>query len=189
MELISEEEIYQRKNEFFSKIVRGSLFIYPTDTIYGIGCNAMDKKSVLKVREVKGRFENPFSVIVPSKDWIRENCVVDKKVQEWMEKLPGPYTLILKLKNKNCIAKEVNNEKDTIGVRIPNHWFSLVVREVGVPVITTSANISGQQFMTSTENLDRKIKGQVDFIIYEGEKMGKPSTLVNLAEGGKVIKR
>jgi tRNA threonylcarbamoyl adenosine modification protein (Sua5/YciO/YrdC/YwlC family) len=182
MQNISEEELKTEKIIFFNKIKEGTLFIHPTDTIYGIGCNATNHKSVYRVRESKERYTAPFSVIAPSKDWIRQNCEVNEKVEEWLDKLPGPYTLILKLKDKGAIAPNVNMDMDTLGVRIPDHWFSEVVAEIGIPIVTTSANITKSNFMTSEEDLDPKITSKIDFMIYEGEKHGKPSRLVDLTK-------
>src|SRR3989344_5038821 len=188
MEVFTKTELQSRFPEIAERISKGAIFIYPTDTIYGIGCNALDEKAVAKIRQLKERPTNPFSIIVPSKDWIAENCMVTKEGKGWIAKLPGPYTLIFKLKNKNAIAKSVNQGEETIGVRIPDHWFSTVVRKLGFPIVTTSANRSGKAFMTSLDDLDPKIKEGVDFIIYEGEKKGRPSKIVNLVEG-KVTER
>ncbi len=148
-----------------------SVFIYPTDTIYGIGCDARDSESVKRIREIKEREKKPFSVIAPSKNWIKENCFVGKE----LDKLPGAYTLILKLK-KDCICKEVNNGLDTLGVRIPKHWFSEIVKKLGFPIVTTSVNTTGEKFMTCLDDLDKNIK--VDFVIYDGELNGKPSKII-----------
>ena len=90
--------------------------------------------------------------------------------------------MILKLKNKDAIAHEVNNNMDTVGIRIPEHWFSEFVSELDIPIVTTSANIKGENFMTSLENLNPSIKSKLSFIIYEGEKKGSPSTIVNLSK-------
>ena len=98
MPLISKTELDQRKDVFLDEIKSGIVFVYPTDTIYGIGCDATNSSSVLKVRNIKERNDLPFSVVAPSKDWIRDNCEVDAKAEQWLDKLPGPYTLILKLK-------------------------------------------------------------------------------------------
>ena len=170
----------------FITVREGCLFIHPTDTIYGIGCDATNFDAVKKVREVKGRSERPFSVIAPSKEWIKENCVVSEK---WLGKLPGPYTLILKLKNKSCIAKNVNMGLKTLGVRLPDHWINMDIKELNVPIVTTSANKTGGNFMTSADDLDDGIKSKTEFMIYEGEKHGRPSKIVDLTEGEKVIKR
>ncbi len=183
MQIFTKTELQLRFSEIAEQINNGVIFIYPTDTIYGIGCNALDTKAVDKIRMLKKRQNNPFSIIAPSKEWITENCIVTKEGKEWINKLPGPYTLILKLKNKNAIAKSVNQGEETAGVRIPNHWFNEVVRKLGFPIVTTSANLSAKPFMTSLEDLDSTIKRGVDFIIYEGEKKGRPSKIINLVKG------
>lgn len=182
MDIINRQELLLSKERYLHKIHAGSVFIHPTDTIYGLGCDATNPLAVSKIRQVKQRPTMPFSVIVPSKKWIYDNCVVSGEAVKWVERLPGPYTLVFKLANFYCIARQVNMGEDTIGVRIPKHWFSKVVEELEVPVISTSANISGQDFMTSLEDIDPRVASKIDFAIYEGEKIGKPSTIVKLAE-------
>jgi len=183
------DEFKIEKNEIISQIRDGAVFIYPTDTIYGIGCNALVSDSVKKIRKLKGRTSNPFSVIAPSIDWIRENCAIGKESEEWIGKLPGPYTLILRVKNKKCVSKNVNPGLSTIGVRIPNHWISQMVSESGIPLVTTSVNKRGEEYMTSLEDMDSSIGEAVEFILYEGQKKGKPSKIVDLAGNTKVIER
>jgi L-threonylcarbamoyladenylate synthase len=109
---------------------------------------------------------------------------LDKKAHSELAKLPGPYTLIIKLKNKDVIAKNINPKNDgTLGIRVPDHWFHNLVEAINFPIITTSANRSGQPFMTSLENLDPEIEKGVDFIIYEGEKQARPSQIIDLVKG------
>ena len=189
MQVLSKEEFEQEKYAIKAKLSENSpIFVYPTDTIYGIGCSALNKEAVEKVRAAKQRTKNPFSVIAPSKEWIMENCIVDDDGKEWLKKLPGPYTLVFKMKKK-CVAENVAPGLKTLGVRIPDHWFSDFVNELKIPIITTSANKSSEDFMTSLENLDMDIKSKIDFIIYEGEKIGRPSKIVDLANKGNIIKR
>ena len=187
--IITKEEFVLQKDTFFEDIEAGAVFIYPTDTIYGLGGNATSQNVVKEIRNIKKRDKQPFSVIVPSKEWIRKNCFVGEKEEKWLEKLPGPYTLILRLKNKECVAENLAPGLDSLGVRIPNHWFSNNVRELGFPIITTSANITGKDFMTSLENLDTELKDFVEFIIYEGAKQGTPSEIIDLTEEVEIIKR
>ena len=97
-------------------------------------------------------------------------------------------TFILKLKNKNCIASNVNPGVDTVGVRIPNHWVKDIIKLLGIPIVTTSANQTGKEFMTSLDNLDPEIKKGLDFAVYEGEKKGKPSTIVHLEGAGVKVR-
>lgn len=157
----------------------GSIFIYPTDTIYGIGCDATNYEAVADVRDAKDRIENPFSVIAPSKDWIRQTCEVEEK---HLDELPGQITLILKLKNKKAIAENVNNGMETLGVRIPDHWISDLVRELNKPIVTTSVNKQGEDFITNVEDTHAEIKAKVDFAINDGEIKGRPSKIINTIE-------
>ncbi len=178
MKILTKDEVNVNKEVILEVMKNGAIFIHPTDTIYGIGCNATEEEFVEEVREIKGRHDSPFSVIAPSKEWIKEKCIINEKAEEWLGKLPGPYTLILRVKNN--VAKNVAPGMGTLGVRIPDHWFSKLVGELGLPVVTTSANKAGGDFMTSLENLDDGVKQRVEFIIYEDEKHGRPSTIVDL---------
>lgn len=190
MQVLTKEDFNYRKKEILAKIKDGKLFIHPTDTIYGIGCDALNNEAVKRVRETKNRPKNPFSIIAPSKGWIYENCIVDEEAKKWIERLPGPYTLILKLKDKSAIAKDVAPGVDSIGIRMPEHWFTKAVEEVNTPVISTSANLVGEDHMTSIDDMHSDIKSRMEFIIYEGEKKGRPSTIVDLTEEKeKIISR
>ena len=193
MEVITPEEAEIRKAELKKRILKGELFIYPTDTIYGLGCNALNSAAVKKIREVKQREKSPFSVIVPSALWVKENLEVTDEAKEWLTKLPGPYTLIMKAKD-SAVSKEVAPGKESLGIRVPKHWISNFVKDLGVPVITTSVNITDEPFMTKVEDLDMdindSIRKKVSFVIDEGEIQGKPSKLVHLeGEETKVRER
>jgi L-threonylcarbamoyladenylate synthase len=159
--------------------LKKSVFIYPTDTIYGLGCDATSEELVIRVRQIKKSLEHPFSIIIPNKNLIFSNCETDGRVQEWVDKLPGPYTLVFKVKKK-FFADSVNKNKDSIGIRIPNNWFYNVVKRMKTPVVTTSANVTGNDFMTSLDNLDDEVEKKVDFIVYDGELNGRLSTIVHL---------
>jgi len=187
MQILSKEEAQIKAHQLREDILKGAVFIHPTDTIYGLGCDATNDDAVARIRDAKERFKRPFSVIAPSKVWIKENCEITKEAEEWIEKLPGPYTLIMKLKNKGAVSEKTNMGMDTLGIRIPNHWISHVASAVGVPLITTSANKIDEDYMTTLDNLDPDIKQKVDFIMYEGEKHGRPSQLVHLEEGKAVV--
>lgn len=169
--------------EILNKIKNGAIFIYPTDTIYGIGCSALNKKSISKIRLIKGRNKKPFSIIVPSKTWIKDNCKVNDK---WLKKLPGKFTLIVKLERK-ILPKNVSF-KDTVGVRIPKHWISKISNKLNVPIITTSVNKANKKYMTNLKNLDKDIKNKVEFILYGGPLNKEPSKIIDTIQN-KIIKR
>ena len=189
MNILTKEEFHVNFDDIKISIEEGAVFIHPTDTIYGIGCDATNRDAVKKIRDIKDRHESPFSIIAPNKEWILENCHVNEKAKEWIDKLPGAYTLILKLKNKEAIAPNVNFDMETLGVRIPEHWFGEAVSKIEKPIVTTSANKSGEDFMTSLDDLNPRIQSDIEFIIYEDEKHGRPSTIVDLTKEEPVVRR
>jgi L-threonylcarbamoyladenylate synthase len=177
MYIYNKDEALLRKNEILSRINSGQVFIYPTDTIYGLGCSAKDSSAIKKIRQLKNRPSAPLSVWAPGKGWILENCQLTKKGERWLAKLPGNYTLLLPLRNSKAVAPEVNPGTKILGIRIPDHWMKDLVQ---IPIITTSANKSGEPFMTSLDNLDEDIKRGIDFIIYDGPINGRPSKVIDV---------
>lgn len=178
---MTKKQFLKHQEKYVTLIRKGGVFIYPTDTIYGLGCDATQTKAVQHVYALKQRSGKPLSVIAPSKDWIIKNCVLGKKAKQWLKKLPGKYTLILQLKNKKAVAKHVHLGDYTLGVRIPKHWIANIVQQYGKPIVTTSVNRSGMPFMTSLHDLLPAIKHKVAFIVYEGVKKAHPSTIVDLS--------
>ncbi|VVB68108.1 Threonylcarbamoyl-AMP synthase [Candidatus Norongarragalina meridionalis] len=166
----------------------GMVFVYPTDTVYGLGCDARNAKAVARLRRIK-RKAGPLSVIAPSKAWIAENCVVGKEAEAFLKKMPGPFTAILALKKRNAVAKNVCGctthasacVKQTLGVRIPKHWVSAVVRASGTPVVTTSANVSGGKAMKKLKDLDVRLRKEADLIFFDGACKNKPSQIVDFS--------
>lgn len=182
MRIVDKTELGKYKHIHHKKIHQGSLFIYPTDTIYGVGCDATNDKAILKIRELKQRDKQPLSIIVPSKNWIYENCVVPEHAEEWLAKLPGPYTFVFELKNKEALSKYVNPQSETIGVRIPNHWIADFVKELDKPIITTSPNKHGEQIMFHPDELDMDFRPNIEFTIYEGKIKNTPSKVIRLTD-------
>ena len=163
-------------------ILAGKIFVYPTDTIYGLGCNALNKKAVKKLKELKKRDENkPLSVIAPSFAWIEENCIIDTNLHHY---LPGQYTVILKKKERNFLPWI--SKSDEIGIRIPDHLITKDIQRANVPFITTSVNISGEKPIIHISEIPPQIKNTIDIIVDGGMLNGKPSTII---KGGKEIKR
>ena len=187
MEILTKEDVKINAIIVFERIKAGDIFIHPSDTIYGLGCNATDEKAVKRIREIKQRPSAPLSIWVPSLEWIKNNCEISKETEKALKLLPGPYTIILKLKNVKAIAKGVVNNQ-TVGIRYPNHWFSEFVKKLGFPIITTSVNLSGEPFMTDIKNINPQMERKIDFMIYEGKKEENPSKVINTTTG-EIIKR
>ncbi|NYZ78130.1 threonylcarbamoyl-AMP synthase [Candidatus Micrarchaeota archaeon] len=193
MQLVNARDFHAFEKKIREEIRKGAVFIYPTDTIYGIGCNALNAQAVARIRLLKQREQKPFSVIAPSQAWIQENLELSGQAREFVqENLPGPYTVLLKMKNKKCISLEVTKggKQGILGVRVPRHWFTQVVHKANVPFVTTSANKTGEKFMTSLRDCDKQILASVDCIVYDGVKKGKPSTIIDFTSGEKkIVKR
>ena len=170
------------QQELTNKIKQGKIFIYPTDTIYGIGCDATNQEAVNKIKNIKSRDKDkPLSIIAPSIDWIKQNLIVDLDLNKY---LPGPYTIILKKKDPNFLSHI--SSTDSLGIRIPANELTKDIQKSGLPFITTSVNLSGESFATSIQEIPEEIKKQVDEIIDMGGLNGKPSTLII---NGKEVKR
>jgi L-threonylcarbamoyladenylate synthase len=165
-------------------IKNGSVFIYPTDTVYGLGCNAENRESVKRIRKIKCT-DHPFSVIAPSKKWIGEH--LDICHHEYMKRLPGRYTLIFRKKRKDFL--EECTDSPMLGVRIPDHPFTKIVKKAAVPFVTTSANISGQPTIISVKSLPTNFTENVDIVIDGGTLGGKASRVVDLSGRNPLVLR
>ena len=187
MKITDKGSFLKSKNFYIKEMLLGKIFIYPTDTIYGIGCNALNSLSVKKIQEAKQRNKKPFSVIAPSKKWIKNNCIIG---DDYLLKLPGKITLILNLRNKNCVSREINQDTDNLGVRIPDNWFSKIIEEANIPFVTTSVNITGEQYIKSIKEIPASVKKEVDYAVDDGILNNNPSTIIDLSsENIKVTKR
>jgi len=154
-------------------IAKGSIIAYPTDTVYGIGCNAEIGKAVERLRGMK-KTSHPFSVIAPSVGWVKANFVITKAAESWLKRLPGKYTLILGKRDGDYL-KEASSGS-TLGIRIPNHRFTRLVQKSGIPFVSTSANISGKPVARSVDEIGIR---NLDMIIDGGRLGGKASLIVD----------
>jgi len=168
------------RKKIVSGMKKGSIFIYPTDTIYGIGCDAEDGNAVERISEAKGREESKtFSVIAPGKEWIWSHASVGMVNKGLIEKiLPGPYTIILTANSKS--PKPVISPDKSIGVRIPRHPFTDIVEEAGIPFVTTSVNMKDEPPATTIGNIPEHVKISVDFVIDGGKIVGSASRIFDM---------
>ena len=169
-----------REKTLVKEIKNNSVFIYPTDTVYGIGCNALDEEAVERVRQIKNT-NKPFSVIAPSKQWIYKNLHAKK---HYIEKLPGPFTFIIKLKKKNIVASNVTYN-NTLGIRIPNNKLTKLIQKSKLPFISTSANESGKPPIIDVNKLPRRLEN-VDIVIDAGLLENKSSAVIDIT--GKIAR-
>ncbi len=181
-EIITKEEFLHNKDKFLGMIKRGSIFIHPTDTIYGIGCIADKKDSVEKIRKVKKHNKKkPFSVIAPDVNWIKNHLHFKEEYESHIPKLKKQHTFIMEPNSEHSKkVSEIVADSKTIGIRLIDHWFQEYIQEINKPVISTSVNRKGEIFMSNINDINEEIYKKIDFIIYEGEKKTKPSKVINL---------
>ena len=173
-------------------IKNGELVIFPTETVYGIGANALDSNAVNKIFIAKGRpSDNPLIVHIANKATIDE---IAKDITEVEKKLidsfmPGPFTIILK--KKECIPSVVSAGLDTVAVRMPDNIIAkAIITYSGVPIVASSANIFGKPSGTKIEDIRKEIEGKVSAIVDGGESnVGLESTVVKVINEIPVILR
>ncbi|MFZ5649204.1 MAG: L-threonylcarbamoyladenylate synthase [Bacillota bacterium] len=171
---------------------RGGLVAFPTETVYGLGANALDAEAVKSVFTAKGRpQDNPLIVHVADIETVYEytGCV-PQKARSLMEKFwPGPLTLILAGNGK--ITGPVSAGLPTLAFRMPDHPVALaLIREAGVPVAAPSANVSGRPSPTTAEHVIYDLQGKIDAVLDGGSAgMGVESTVLDVTGRIPVILR
>jgi len=178
----------QRKIDKAVKILRaGGVIIYPTDTVYGIGCDIFNKEAVERVARIKGvdASKNNFSFICNDLSQIAEYVRnIPTPLFKVMKKtLPGPYTYILKSNNK--VPKIIDSKKKTVGIRIPDHPIPcMIVEHLGNPIVTTSIHDEDEiiEYSTDPEHIYEKFSKLVDVIIDGGPGNNIASTVVDCTD-------
>ncbi|MEA3453084.1 MAG: L-threonylcarbamoyladenylate synthase [Patescibacteria group bacterium] len=164
---------------------KGGIIAYPTDTLYGIGCNVFDLEAVQRVFELKNRdFSKPLSIAVSDFKMLDKIAFTTEEEKAILKKLlPGSFTIIL-LK-KPIISDLITAGSRFVGIRIPEHEITLeLIKKADFPIITTSANISGNEPPVSAKEVDL----EVQFMLRGECKHKKPSTVIDL-KNRKIIRQ
>ena len=145
-------------------IENGGVIIFPTDTVYGIGCNPYDANAVKKIYQIKSREKiKSLPVLASSIEIVKQISTIDEFTEKIIKKYwPGPLTLILKLKDKN-LKKSLNLE-DKIAVRIPNSVCTLKLLNKCNLLVGTSANVSGESSFTNPQEGVKNVKNYDVFV-------------------------
>ncbi len=167
----------------------GGVILYPTDTVWGLGCDATNAEAVAKIYELKRSADKKSMLVL---------CASADMVVRYVNRAPGiafevmelatePLTLILP--GAAGVAANLVPEEGTLGVRVPDHAFSSMLRAFGRPVVSTSVNISGEPAALSLAEAPRELVEGVDFVVnprFEGRPTRKPSSIVAFTEDGAV---
>lgn len=170
----------------------GGLVAFPTETVYGIGANALDGDAVKKIYVAKGRpSDNPLIThIGDPKDLSQYVTEVSKTAQALIDAFwPGPLTLIFK--KQPIILDATSGGLNTVAIRMPNNpIFLSIIKEAGIPIAAPSANISGKPSPTNGSHVIEDLKGKVDMIIDGGSvEIGLESTVLDVSGNKPVILR
>ena len=186
---------YNPQQRLIRKIVeilqKGGIVVYPTDTYYGIGCDIMNKKAIEKIYALKQRDKSkPFSFICSDLKNISRYAKVSNYAYKTMKRLlPGPYTFVLE--GSRLVPKIMLTKRKTAGIRVPDNSICLaLVRELGNPIITTSATgPEGTIFHDSSLIHDHCVK-LVDAVVDGSIVPGKPSSVISLIDDvPRIIRR
>ncbi len=163
----------------------GKIIVYPTDTVWGMGCDPFDQKAIDNLFTVKGKKLDGLSIMFSHKKGIYDSCEINKKAKKIIEEfLPGPITLILKSKKE--FAKGVTRNGN-VAVRIPLNRTSMDLAK-DMPVVTTSANLHGEKIAEDIEEA-KEIFGKSCYYL-DGEKpKGIESTIIDLTKNEPQIAR
>ena len=159
----------------------GGVIIYPTETLYGLGALITSSEAIHRIFQIKGRSENmSLPILVKDFEMLEEYATVPVKYLEMLQKnMPGPFMAILNLKTE--INELITSGKDKIGIRISSNIFvTLLMEKLDVPLISTSANISGSDNVYDIDALISLFGNKVDLIIDSGSiSPSKGSTIVD----------
>ena len=162
---------------------QGGVIAYPTDTTYGIGCDIFNKKGVKKIYQIKHRDpRKPFSFICADLSDVANYAQVSNFAFKTMKRnLPGPYTFVLEA--TRVVPDLLTTRQKTVGIRIPDNPIALaIVRELGHPLVTTSANVSGEEAFNDPSLIDESMGRMLDMVVDGGILLGDPSTVVSLID-------
>ena len=190
--MIMTKIVTELNNDIKEEILKDNLIIFPTETVYGIGANALSEKAVNKIFAVKTRAKNnPLIVHLKDKSEIEKYAIISNQIEQKLIDtfMPGPFTIILK--KKEIIPSCVTANMDSVGIRIPIHQMAHEFLElVNVPIAAPSANISSRPSGTKVADIKDEFDSLVPYIIDNGEAtIGLESTVVKVIDNIPTILR
>ncbi|MBP1713276.1 MAG: yrdC [Deltaproteobacteria bacterium] len=169
---------------------QGGVIAYPTDTVYGFGCSLFNKKGIERIYLIKRSEKNrPFSFICADLKDISLYTKVSNYAYKTMKRLlPGPYTFILE--GTRLVPKIMLTKRSTAGIRVPDNQICLaIVKELGHPIISTSAQLSKGEVFYDPGEIEQKAGKLLDAVIDGGILVSEPSSVIDLTDDQPKILR
>lgn len=185
MERYTREDMHQAR----TTLQDGGVILYPTDTIWGIGCKISNKEAVERIFDIKGRDTKKKCILLFGSEIQLERYFDDIPEQAWqlIECSDSPLTLILE---GGKFPEYLLAEDGTIGVRIvKDNFCSSLIQQIKEPIISTSANFSGENSPKSFKDISNKLKGKVDYVVefkQTNTEKSKPSSIIKLMKNGDI---
>lgn len=166
------------------------VIVYPTDTVYGLGCDITSKKAVERINRIKSRDpKKPMSFVCSDLTHISKYARVGNFAYRILRRfLPGPYTFILEASRE--VPKMLLTKQKTVGIRVPDCAVALaLVKDLGRPILSTSANRSGKEPLANVFEIDETLGREIDAILDIGQLSRQPSTVISLVHDEAVVLR
>ncbi len=160
---------------------QGGVVAYPTDTVYGIGCDIMNKKAIKRVHQIKRQpLDKPFSFICPGLTELSQYARVTNYAYKNLRRLlPGPYTIILE--GSRQVPKMMLTRRKEVGIRVVDHPIvQAMVSELGHPILSTSATDPEGRYYLQAWEIEENLGRQLDLVIDGGPVPGEPSSVISL---------
>lgn len=170
-------------------LLKGGVIAYPSDTVYGLGCDLMNKAAIEKLYQIKGMHrDKSLAFICPDLSDISRYAIVENPQYRVLKRcLPGPFTFILTATRE--VPKMVLTRQKTVGIKVPDHAVPIaIVRELGRPLISTTAAPPGEEPIVDPWELSERFPG-LDYVIDAGDCGTIPTTVVDLSEGDVKVVR
>lgn len=177
-------------NKAIKTLEEGGVIIYPTDTVYGIGCDIFNKDALERVMEIKHNPDIKLLSFICSdlKNIAKYAKVSDYAYRTMKHLLPGPYTFILPAAKE--VPKKLWSKRKTVGIRIPDHKVALkIVEGLGNPIVSTSVTTRKGALLIDPLEIKSVFEFQVDLMLASGNLSGKPSSVIDLSNEAPVIVR
>lgn len=190
LEISPEYPSERRLRQAVEILQEGGLVIYPTDTVYGLGCNLHSKKGIERIYQLKGNDKRKLlSFICPDLKEISQYALVSTPAYKIMKRLtPGPYTFILEA--SRLVPKMLLERRRTVGIRVPDHPICQRLLEgLGKPIISTSATRANQSYMPDIDEIYQVFQYDVDALIDSGPGGIEASSVIDLSGDSPVILR
>ncbi len=181
LEVNSHNPEYPKVKQIITKLKQCGVIVYPTDTIYGLGCDIICPEAIDQIYKIKKKKATGFSFVCSDLKEIAKYAHVSDTAYRIMKKvLPGPYTFVFKA--TKLVPQRLIPEKRTVAIRIPDNKVCLeIVKQLGHPIVSTSVNVTGEPNYSDPLEIEKEFGDKIDLIIDAGIIENEPSTVIDFS--------